>query len=118
MHVEAGTVRADDLTQQEGAAITQLWIEMAELMTRIRHRQRFGAIRDMIAAKDGNARGRVEAGLRKSKCIAQFMIENNQFRIRNGRGSGADIEVVAKIDVTIVERDLFQVLYLAWLYRR
>jgi hypothetical protein len=39
------------------------------------------------------------------------MVENNQTRIRNGRGSGSGVEVFAEINVTIIEGYLFQVLF-------
>lgn len=111
-----GTVRCHDLAQQKGAAIAQLRDEVSELMTGIGHGKWLGTLGDTITGEDGGALRRAQRRVRQPECIAQRMIENNQCRIRHGRGRGPDVKVRAQVNVRVVEGYRFQWFLMAGLY--
>src|SRR6185312_7319577 len=52
LDVAADAVLVDDLTEQDGPAVTELGHEMAELVAGIGHRNRVGAVRQALSGED------------------------------------------------------------------
>ena len=111
MHVNENAVRAGNLAQQEGAPVSQLRVEMAELVTGIRHGDRLGTLGDVVTGKDSRTIVCVQGGEGWPECLAKCLVENDQARVRDRRGRCPGVKVITEVDVAVVEGYRFQCLY-------
>ena len=103
--VASASLPVDHLAEQQRSAIAELRREPAELVARIRLRQRLGAVGQRVAGEHRRARGAVERRDVEAELGRQRAVEVQQPRCGRGRRSPGHVEPLQLAGERIVEAE-------------
>ena len=103
LNVSANAVSIHDLAQQDRPAISKLRNEHSELMARIGHRERIGALRNSVACEDSDSFGRGKRGRIEIELQRKLLVQPHKLRRGDLRRSKPRIEALRKPRIAVVE---------------
>ena len=103
LEVVAEAIVGDDLTEEVGAAVTELGDEVAELVAGVGEGDGFGAGGDVVAGEEGDALRGGECGGVEVEVLGEGDVELDELWGRDGGGVGAGEEVLWQAGVGVVE---------------
>ena len=106
LDVAADAVLVDDLAEQDGAAVTELGHEMAELVPGIGHGDRLGALGQAFAGEDFGALGRRKLVRIEPELNSQLPVQLDQAGGGHGRWRHAGEEIRRQGGIGVLEGKL------------
>ena len=105
MDIKALAVAGDHLAKQDGAAIAQLWVVAAKLVTGVHRGQRLGALRYRIAGNGGGALRRGQPIRVDAQVVSQLTIHADRPGLGHRGGRQPAVEMFRQACVAVVERN-------------
>ena len=103
LDIPANAVAVNDLAKKDCPAVPELGNEHAELVARIGHRERIGALRHPVARENGDALRRGKRLGIEMKLRGEPFIKPYKTRLGDLRGRETRIETLGKTPVAVVE---------------
>ncbi len=105
LNVVANAVVRAQFAQQDRAAVTQLRHPIAELMTRVGHSERLGALGHAVAGQYLDALRRFEPGRIEAQSLRERPVDPDQARARDRRRRQPGVEAFRQPRISIVEAE-------------